>query len=148
MITATWRSGQGENFYKGIDAQKVADEIMSIGDSATPKEIVDRARDEASELHKCFEWDDTVAAEKWRIQQARQVTYFLVIKEEEKPKDRPEIRFFVMPKNGEGYKKTEYIVKIDLEYENLLKKAWAELRAFKQRYSILKELQEIFDLIV
>ena len=147
MITATWRAGRGEAFYKGVDAQKVADEITGIGESVSPQDIVNRARDETSELHKCFEWDDTKAAEKWRIQQARQITYFLVIKEDEKPHDRPEVRFFVTPKNGEGYKKTEYVVKIDSEYEKLLKQAWAELRAFKQRYSTLKELQEIFDLI-
>ena len=69
MIVAKWKEGIG--FYKGISAQKVAEEIASIGESATPQQIVDRARDENSELHKCFEWDDSIAAENWRKQQAR-----------------------------------------------------------------------------
>lgn len=145
MITAKWREGFG--IYKDVDAQIVAEEIMSIGDSATPQQIVDMARDENTELHKCFEWDDTIAAERWRLQQARQVTYHLVIKEEVIPKDRPEMRVFVMPKTQEGYKRTEIVVKIDSEYEALLKRAWVELQIFKRKYSCLTELKEIFDLI-
>ena len=56
-----------KSLYKGADAQLVADEIMSIGDAATPQQIVEKARDEATELHKCFTWDDRIAAEKYRL---------------------------------------------------------------------------------
>lgn len=61
MIAATWKTGT-DGLYKA-DAQKVAEEILSIGESATPAQIVDRAKDESAELHKCFEWDDTAAAQ-------------------------------------------------------------------------------------
>ena len=44
MITAKWERGF-ESFYKGIDANEVAQEIISIGDDATPQQIVDKARD-------------------------------------------------------------------------------------------------------
>lgn len=145
MITAKWREGYG--FYKDVDPNKVAQEIRGIGEEATSQQIVDRARDENSELHKCFEWDDSIAAEQYRIQQARYVVHHLVIKEEVVPKDRPEVRYFVKPKQSEGYKQTQFVMKIDTEYEALLKQAWAELQAFKRKYSMLKELQEIFDLI-
>jgi len=37
----------------------------------SPQEIVEAARAEGSALHECFEWDDTKAAESWRIEQAR-----------------------------------------------------------------------------
>ena len=37
----------------------------------TPEQIVDEARPEDSILHPCFEWDDSKAAESWRIEQAR-----------------------------------------------------------------------------
>ena len=54
-MKAEWRI---KGIYKA-DAQKVADEI---GDKkVTPQEILEKARDETSELHKCFEWDDSVA---------------------------------------------------------------------------------------
>jgi len=41
------------------------------GGKITPKMIVEAARDESSLLHDYFEWDDTVAAEKYREMQAR-----------------------------------------------------------------------------
>ena len=77
MLVASWKSGFGL-FH--ADAQKVANEIAEIGESATPREILEKGRDPKTELHKCFEWDDTVAAEKYRIQQARQIVCCLVIR--------------------------------------------------------------------
>jgi len=145
MITAKWREGYG--FFKGVDAQKVAEEIRGIGEEASSQQIVDRARDENSELHKCFEWDDSIAAEKYRLKQAGYVVHHLVIKEETVPEDRPEIRYFFKPKAESGYKPTKVIVRKEDEYKALLARAWAELQAFKVKYSMLTELQEIFDLI-
>lgn len=146
-IVAKW-SATGTRF--GADAQKCYEEIMEICedlDSATPQAVLERARDESSELHKCFTWDDSTAAERWRISEARLVTRQLVIKEVEVPKDRPEIRLFYKTDNESGYKPTEIIVRKEDEYKKLLASAYAELRAFKRKYSMLKELQEIFDLI-
>lgn len=56
------------------DAEKVYNEINSIGEKYTPKDVLEKARgNEDSELHKCFEWDDAIAGEKYRLQQARDV---------------------------------------------------------------------------
>jgi len=145
MITAKWKEGYG--FFAHADAQTVAEEIMSIGSDATAKQIVEKARDESTELHKCFEWDDSKAAEKYREEQARAVVRLLVIKEETIPEDRPEVRYFFKPKSDEGYKPTKVIVRKEDEYQALLQQAWGELHAFKVKYSMLNELQEIFDLI-
>jgi len=145
MIKAKWKSGF-EHLYKA-DAQLVANEISNIGKDPTPEDIVDAARDESTELHKCFTWDDTEAAERWRKQEARDIVCKLVITEENKPNDKPEIRVFYKVEDGEGYKPTEFVVKHDDEYAKLLERAYAELRAFKIKYSCLKELREIFDLI-
>lgn len=147
MIVAKWR--EGFSFYKGIDAQKVADEITGIGDKPTPPEIVERARDENSELHKCFEWDDSAAAEKYRLVQARYVVHHLVIQERVIPQERPEIRFFYKTGKNEndGYSPTMIIVSDEDKHAQLLKQALAELRAFKIKYSCLQELSEIFALI-
>lgn len=48
-------------------------EICDQMESATPQQILEKARDESTELHKCFTWDDSIAAEKYRIQEARQI---------------------------------------------------------------------------
>lgn len=149
MKTAIWRR-EFEAIHKGVDAQKVSDEILSIGESATPEQIVEKAKDENTELHKCFEWDDAVAAHMWRCQQARVLVSHLVISdvgdsENEEPK--PQVRYFVMPRRGKGYKPIEHVFRVDDEYKQLLNQAYAELHAFKRKYARLSELDEIFALI-
>ena len=99
-MNAEWKPG-----FAGLhnaDAQLVAREIIAIGESVTPEQIVNKARNADTELHKCFDWDDTTAAEKYRLHQARQVVCHLVIKETIQ-KDKPPIRFFFAPENGSGY---------------------------------------------
>lgn len=39
----------------------------------TSQRVVNAARNESHPLHGCFEWDDTVAGEKWRNEQARRI---------------------------------------------------------------------------
>lgn len=143
---AKWKDGFS-SIHNNADAQKVADEIMGIGETATPQQIVDRARDESSELHKCFEWDNDVAAEKWRLQQARMVVCHLVIKEERRIVDQPEIRYFHIVEKSEGYKPTEIIYKNPDEYEKLLANAVGELRAIELKYKSLSELELVFEAI-
>jgi hypothetical protein len=41
-----------------------------LGRPVTAKDILDDARHPGSPIHDHFEWNDTVAAEKWRLQQA------------------------------------------------------------------------------
>ena len=51
-------------------------EMQSIFDkhgAVTPSLVVEFAKDETTELHKRFEWDDTAAAEQYRLNQARRV---------------------------------------------------------------------------
>lgn len=143
----TWLNGLGESLYKGVDATKVYNEILNIGDDATPEQIVEAAKDESSELHKCFTWDDTIAAEKWRKQEARQIRHFLVIRNENKP-DLPPVRVFHFTKDGEGYKPIQKIYRVEDEYQLLLKRAYAELHNFSVKYKILRdEIGEILDMI-
>lgn len=146
MTVATW-SPFGSQYFKGVDPQKVSDEILSIGDEATPQQIVDAARSESAELHKCFEWNDSRAAEQYRLQQARDVVRNLVIERREEKPEAPQIRYFYKTDNGSGYKPSVHIFKVDDEYQSLLQRAYAELRAFKAKYSSLKELEEILALI-
>lgn len=143
MTVATWRSGLG--VFKA-DAQKVADEISEIGEEVTPAEILEKARNPKTELHKCFEWDDTKAAEKYRLHQARLIVCNLVIKEENKGEEYAPIRVF--HKTGQsGYKPISLIMKNQSEYEALLARAMQELRSFKAKYHSLSELEEIMALI-
>lgn len=146
-VLATWKAGIG--IFHSADAQTCAEEILSIGEEATAKQIVDKARDNRTELHKCFEWDDSVAAEKYRIEQARDIVANLVIvrSQEQVEKQEPEIRVFHKPTSTSGYKPIQVIVQNKDEYQELLKRAYAELHAFKMKYSHLQELDYILSLI-
>ena len=147
MQLATW----GVYKFKA-DAQKCADEIMEICDeleSATPQQILDKARDSNTELHKCFTWDDTEAAEKWRITEARSVVRNLKIIEV-KPDKEPEpttIRVFYKTDNSGGYKPTKLILKKPDEYKTLVERCRSELLAVKQKFQNISEYEEIWEMI-
>lgn len=53
----------------------------------TPAQVVEAARATSSALHDCFEWDDSVAAEQYRIDQAREIIrrVKIIVTVEEKP---------------------------------------------------------------
>ena len=139
-MTVKWKM----ELFSSANAERCYQEILSIGESATPKQILDYARNPDTELHKCFEWDDSVAAEKYRLQQARTVVCHLVCVEERK--QEPQV-FRLMQTTENGYAPVSLIVRDKTEYEKLLDRARAELRAFKSRYHSLVELEEILALI-
>ena len=142
MIFAAWKSGCRFS----ADAQKVADETLATASSATTAQILDKARDEQTELHKCFDWNDAEAAEKWRLQQARHIVCNLVIKEKSET-PRPEVRVFYKTDADSGYKPTVLIMQDKDEYRKLLDRALAELNSFKAKYKTLAELDGVFDAI-
>lgn len=131
---------------KGIfkaDAQKVADEI---GESKiTPEELLEKAKDENTELHKCFEWNDGIAAEKYRLIQARQVITHIVF--EKKAKEEVPVRCFQITTERNVYQPTKQFLVQENEYQSLLARAKAELESFVRRYSTLSELENVFKAI-
>ena len=143
MIVTSWKI---QGLFKA-DAQKVSEEIAEIGEIVNPSEIVDKARDEKTELHKCFEWRDDVAAEKYRVYQARQILGNLVFEVANEPTKQEPIRLMYKTTENEGYKSINLIMNKPDEYKALLNRAYSELQAFKNKYKMLKELQDVFDLI-
>jgi len=67
-----WKQGRF-----GADPQQVGEELEGIEykDAAS---VVKVARKSKGELHKCFEWDDSIAGEEYRKEQARLVMRMLV----------------------------------------------------------------------
>lgn len=136
-MEVTWRVA---GIYKA-DAQKVAEEIGNK--KITPEEVLKKAKDENSELHKCFEWNDSVAAEKYRLQQAGNVIRMLVYKSE-KENTEP-VRAFHITTEKNTYQPTRTFLVQQDEYQSLLKRAMAELEAFKKKYHTLSELESVFE---
>ena len=148
-IIAEWRV---PGIYGKANAQKVCDELLELGEEIEeikPEDIVEAARNENSEMHLCFEWRDDVAAQKYRISQAVQLTSNLIFHREvyEDGTKAPPVRIFNKTDTTGGYKVPERTFKVQSEYEKLLQRAWAELRAFKVKYAALQELDYILRLI-
>ena len=145
-IVASWKI---DGFYKA-DASKVAAEISSLGENFTTQEIVEKARSTDSELHKCFEWNDSIAAEKYRLTQAQNILRLLVVTKNEVDREPQKTNLRVFHSDGmrkNSYSPIQIIVKKNDEYEVLLNNALAELKSFKKKYHMLSELEEILALI-
>lgn len=115
--------------------------INSAGDEAKPQDIVDYARSNPeSELHKCFTWDDSEAAEKWRRQEARIIVANIVYSDEQEENEKPvKVRWALRTDTTGGYKQTVAIMRNDDEYEKLLLMARNELKNFERKYATLSD---------
>lgn len=66
----------------GTDPQAVGEalqELRNKHDGIEPVEVVKMAKRKTSPLHEYFEWDNTVAGAKWRVDQARRLIKAIVI---------------------------------------------------------------------
>lgn len=137
--TVSWRV----NGIFNADANKCYQETLSL-EQVTPKTVLEIARDENSELHKCFEWDNDLAAEKYRTIQAGNVIRMLYIVQ--KDEDTPPVR--VLSRTSDTvYQPTRTFVKNQREYDDLLKRALSELESFRKKYKTLSELEQVFEQI-
>ena len=125
------------------DASMCYAEMLDL-ENITPWTVLEKAKDENSELHKCFEWDNDVAAEKYRTIQAGNIIRMLYIVP--KNEDTPPVR--VLSRTSDTvYQPTRTFVTNQNEYEDLLKRALSELESFRKKYNTLSELEQIFEQI-
>lgn len=151
MIVASWKI---EGLFKA-DAVKVAEEIRSIGKEIKPIGLIEKGRDKNSELHKCFDWNDKTASEKYRLFQARKILNTIIIRKvSEKAEEQTNTRMFsyittkaTEEKTHGVYMQTVTIYKNPDQYQDLLQQALRELESFKRKYQSLKELKELFKVI-
>lgn len=137
------------------DPAKCYEEITSIGEEVTPEQVLEKATDNETELHKCINWDDADCARLYRLKQCGEIMRQLIVvtrpdpEEPDEQKEPTQFRLLMKNENtrGSGYKQTIVMVRDEDEYKKLLEQAYAELRVFKQKYSCLQELSAIMDLI-
>lgn len=130
------------NYFKA-DAEKCYAEMQEL-DEITPENVLLAAEDEESELHKCFEWDDSIAAEKYRLSQARQIIQFLVVKTETVSEP---VRVYQITSERNVYQPTKLFLQQPDEYAILLNRAKDELKAIRKKYKQISELETIFEAI-
>lgn len=118
------------------------------GGELQPKVVVDAARADDSPLHHSFDWDDSAAAEKWRLQQARQLIRATVTYEKLGNKSIP-VRVFVSltpdrEEDGAGYRLLSTVMSDAGHRQQMLTDAMAEMVRFKEKYRQLSELAKVF----
>lgn len=130
-----------------VDAQTAGEEIDRLYQSKgriLPEDIVEASKDESAPLHPCFEWDDTVAAHKYRCSQAASIIR-LIVTEDISPTKEYAVRAFVHTEDC--YKPTSVVVNSEDAMETLLKTAMSELFAFRRKYESLSALSPVFKAI-
>lgn len=128
--------------HKG-NAEKCYRECETLSE-ITPENVLDKARDDSTELHKCFEWDNSIAGEKYRLIQARDVIRHFVIEYKKDEEEPQKIRTYQISTTTNQYKPTRVILQNPDEYSALLERAKDELRDIQRRYNTLAELEEVF----
>lgn len=134
------------------DAQAVGEELekLEFAGEITTETVLDYAKkNDESELHKCFEWDDTVAGEKFRRIQATQILCNISVNIREEPKEVQRVYVNVVSTTDDKkkFKNIKEVVKNDEEYQQLIDKAKREFVSCKERYETILERDDLKDVI-
>lgn len=127
----------------------VAQELRRLADKAggllLPEKVVEAARPTNSPLHSRFEWDDSEAAQAYRIWQARQLIRVCI---EILPNMNAPTEVFVSLSSDRrekgGYRLVQKVCSHKEMREQMLVDAIAELQLFQAKYALLNELVEVF----
>ncbi len=102
-------------------------------------------------MHKCFEWNDTKAADKYREQQARVlIANIVTVKIEDEQEEIKPVRAFINVFDCDEpakYVSLETALNDENYKKQMLDSALKELKSFQQKYSNLQELTEVFSAI-
>lgn len=133
----------------GVNAQAAGEELERIrvnnNGRLEPQDVVVAARSEDNPLHPAFEWNDALAAEAYRVDQARYVirSIEVVIEPEKAPKP---VRAFVSVVRGEdrSYTSVSHAMSDPILRQQVLSAAMKEMEAWRDRYAELVELADVF----
>ena len=136
---------------KAQDAGEHLEALERARGAITPEIVLEDARDSGALLHDCFEWQDSAAAEKYRLSQAGDLIRNLVVVnvQAQKPEKHGSVRAFVnVSEETQGlYKSVGVVSRCPEEREQVLKRAMQELNAFREKYQSLSEFFDVFHAI-
>lgn len=143
-----WKSGAR---IKG-DAQasgELMEELSVSEEGLTARTLLEANIPEGAPLHNDYDWDDSIAADKWRLQQSNQfiASLTVVVFEDKGDASTDQPRAFHITTQEHNYDSLNVILSEPSKYEAMLQSAKAELNTFKRKYEILKELQPVFNAI-
>jgi len=131
------------------DPEAVTKELLKIRSKhgkLTTQIVLDEARNRRSLLHNEFEWDDTIAAEKYRRYQAASLITAISIREVNKPDSAP-VRMFVGYYTDDGdheYQPREIVIQSQDLCDRALAAALKELEDLRAKFEEIEELASVW----
>lgn len=131
---------------KKADPQKIGTALAKIAEQQkgrlTPPAVVEAARDTRNPLHKHFEWDDALAAQSYRLDQARMLIRSVALVGDGDSEPAPAF-LSISDKGGTAYRTmADVLDSADLQ-SAVLAAAERDLAAFEKRYRQLQDICEI-----
>lgn len=125
-----------------MSAREALVALVERDGSITPASVLDEARDEASPLHTHFEWDDSEAAEQYRLVQARGLIRRYKVTVEVKPDTFVKVRQFSSvpaadPDEGTDYVLTSEALKDDAQRDFIFQQCMKEIASLRAKYGAL-----------
>lgn len=115
------------------------------GGLTPPAKVVEFARDPNTALHSRFTWDDTEAAEQYRLWEARQVvSVYVYTPEGSKEPIRAYVSFPEDRHADGGYRYVPDVLKDPGLRSKMIAQALSELAVFQRKYRQLSELDSVF----
>lgn len=142
-----WKSASRIRANPEAAAEQFAALNQSVG--LTPQTLLEANRPADAPLHNEYEWDDTAAAEKYRLQQSGHLIRSLVIIPEADPNE-DDVETTIIPIRAyfpiqDAYEPIAAIIQSPDKRDVLLRQAKQELNAYLQKYHNLSELQPVRD---
>lgn len=111
-------------------------ELFERDGELTPQQVVVAATPEDSELHRYFEWDDSKAAAKHRLHQARSLIRSCRITVITRPEETVAVRAFVNVPDT-GYVPTETALTDPAQRDVVLQQLQRDIAALRRKYGAL-----------
>jgi tRNA A37 N6-isopentenylltransferase MiaA len=145
-----WKQGYRARI-DAIKAHKELEDIRRLDGNLTAANVLKRAKDKSSSLHKQFDWDDGEAANQWRLEQARRLIRSIEVIRLDAPK-RPYKAYNVVtvpatasdPKVRKVYQSTEEALADPVMRDEILGNAIRDAISFRRKYAALQELAQVF----
>ena len=137
---------QGQPVHVTIVVQEITRIIEANGGEVSPVVVVRNARPKRSPIHDCFEWDDNVAADLYRIEQAKYLLRAVTITKIDSKGNKIAVRAFPNIETEEGnFYTTNAIVMDDLELsEKLETQVQRELLYLRRKGANLKRFSKVW----
>jgi hypothetical protein len=138
----------------GLSPEELRDHLLTIRDkhgALTRQAVVNEARDAKHPLHSKFNWDDSDAAERYRLIQAGELirTFKVVYREDDREKHA--VNGFVSVPATAGlprrYEPVEEVMANPLQAQLLLQQALREAHAFRRKYAHLAEYAQLLQVL-